>query len=161
VQRLATPESPQKGKKKKRAQEKEYKTTAAMEPAVEKSWVNVNSEKRQCHDSNPVFHDRHENNEEHENNLCPQLVRDLRQSWECDFLLSSPRGVCDSGIVPESRESLSEILDERFRIINVGIDPHAVRGSSRFDFIELKFMRDVFNDFGQDRPLLFDVSVDE
>ena len=49
MQRLATPESPQKGKKKKRAQEKEYKTTAAMEPAVEKSWVNVNSEKRQGH----------------------------------------------------------------------------------------------------------------
>src|ERR1700674_1675814 len=48
----------------------------------------------------------------------------------------------------EPRKRFSEILNERFRIINIRLDACAFRGCSWFDLVEPKFMCDLFNDCG-------------
>ena len=67
----------------------------------------------------------------------------------------------DGGVKTEAREGLTQILNEGFRIINVGIDSGATSWSDGFDFVKLEFARDLFDDLGLNRALLFDKPIYE
>jgi hypothetical protein len=61
----------------------------------------------------------------------------------------------------EAGECFAQILDEGFRVINVGIDPGAANRSDGFDFVKLEFAGDLFDNLELDRALLFDKPVYE
>jgi len=49
---------------------------------------------------------------------------------------------------PKPRQRLTKVLNESFRIIDICVDTCASCRRSRFDLVELKFVCDVFDDFG-------------
>jgi len=49
---------------------------------------------------------------------------------------------------PKPRQGLTKVLNEGFRIIDICVDTCASCRRSRFDLVELKFVCDVFDDFG-------------
>jgi len=71
-----------------------------------------------------------------------QLFLDARQ------LFSFPSRRAHVGTHPKLRQRLAKILNEGFRIIDIRIDSRTSGRCSRFDLIELKFMCDIFDDFG-------------
>src|SRR5580704_2199536 len=66
-----------------------------------------------------------------------------------------------SGTYAEAGERFTQVLQERFGIVDVGIDFGAANGGDGLDFVQLKFTGNFFDNFGLDRTLMIDECVDQ
>src|SRR6516165_2866559 len=65
------------------------------------------------------------------------------------------------GADAEFRQRFPKVLDEGFRIVDVGARSDPSRRRYGLDFVELKLAGYIFDDFGADGALLLDKPVDE